>query len=85
MGSTAVFFDCIDLGLTGPVFDYSETWQLIINTGTTIVTFLIQKAQNKNSLALQIKRNGINSLKLSQNSAHQNGLLLRLPKLNPGL
>jgi low affinity Fe/Cu permease len=47
--------------LTGPIFDYSETWQLIINTGTTIVTFLmvflIQKAQNKDSLAIQLKLN----------------------------
>ncbi|AZA81827.1 low affinity iron permease family protein [Chryseobacterium lactis] len=47
--------------LTGPVFHYSETWQLVINTGTTIITFLmvflIQKAQNKDSKAIQIKLN----------------------------
>lgn len=47
--------------VTGPIFDYSETWQLVINTGTTIVTFLmvflIQKAQNKDSLAIQLKLN----------------------------
>jgi len=46
---------------TGPVFHYSETWQLIINTGTTIVTFLmvflIQKSQNKDSKALHLKLN----------------------------
>jgi low affinity Fe/Cu permease len=46
-------------GATGPLFDYSNTWQLVINTGTTIVTFLmvflIQRAQNKDSLALQLK------------------------------
>lgn len=46
---------------TGPLFGYSETWQLVINTGTTIVTFLmvfiIQKAQNKESLAVQLKLN----------------------------
>jgi low affinity Fe/Cu permease len=45
----------------GPLFNYSETWQLIINTGTTIITFLmvflIQKAQNKDSKAIQIKLN----------------------------
>lgn len=45
----------------GPVFKYSETWQLIINTGTTIVTFLmvflIQKAQNKDSKAVHLKLN----------------------------
>jgi low affinity Fe/Cu permease len=47
--------------LTGPVFDYSNTWQLVINTGTTIVTFLmvflIQRQQNKDSLALHLKLN----------------------------
>ena len=46
---------------TGPIFGYSDTWQLVINTGTTIITFLmvflIQKAQNKDSLAMQIKLN----------------------------
>lgn len=46
---------------TGPLFGYSESWQLIINTGTTIVTFLmvflIQKAQNKESLSVQLKLN----------------------------
>lgn len=46
---------------TGPIFRYSQNWQLIINTGTTIITFLmvflIQKAQNKDSLAIQLKLN----------------------------
>lgn len=46
---------------TGPIFKFSETWQMVINTGTTIVTFLmvflIQKAQNKDSKAIQIKLN----------------------------
>lgn len=45
--------------LSGPLFHYSNTWQLVINTGTTIVTFLmvflIQRAQNKDSLATQLK------------------------------
>ncbi|HVO15525.1 MAG TPA: low affinity iron permease family protein [Alphaproteobacteria bacterium] len=45
--------------VTGPVFGYSDTWQLVINTGTTIVTFLmvflIQNAQNRDGKALQIK------------------------------
>lgn len=64
-GSTTAF--CLAVGVvvvwacTGPLFDYSETWQLIINTGTTIITFLmvflIQKAQNKDSLAIQLKLN----------------------------
>lgn len=47
--------------ITGPLFDFSETWQLIINTGTTIITFLmvflIQKTQNKESKAIQLKLN----------------------------
>jgi low affinity Fe/Cu permease len=45
--------------VTGPVFNYSEGWQLVINTGTTIITFLmvflIQRAQNKDALAIQLK------------------------------
>src|SRR3954447_26517040 len=48
---------------TGPVFHYSDTWQLVINTGTTIVTFLmvflIQRPQNKDALAIQLKLNEI--------------------------
>ncbi len=47
--------------ITGPVFRFSDTWQLVINTGTTIITFLmvfvIQHAQNKDSVALQLKLN----------------------------
>jgi len=47
--------------LTGPLFGYSDTWQLVINTGTTIITFLmvflIQRTQNKDSLAVQLKLN----------------------------
>jgi low affinity Fe/Cu permease len=46
---------------TGPMFHFSETWQLVINTGTTIVTFLmvfvIQRSQNKDSLAVHLKLN----------------------------
>jgi low affinity Fe/Cu permease len=46
---------------TGPIFHYSDTWQLVINTGTTVVTFLmvflIQHAQNKDTLAVQLKLN----------------------------
>src|SRR4051812_27816993 len=47
--------------VTGPYFHYSDTWQLVINTGTTIVTFLmvflIQRAQNKDSQAVHLKLN----------------------------
>jgi len=50
-------------GVTGPIFHYSDTWQLVINTGTTVVTFLmvflIQRAQNKESRALHLKLNEI--------------------------
>jgi low affinity Fe/Cu permease len=46
-------------GVTGPLFGFSDTWQLVINTGTTIVTFLmvflIQHTQNRDTLALQVK------------------------------
>lgn len=64
-GSSAAFIiasvTVIIWALTGPVFNYSETWQLVINTGTTIVTFLmvflIQKSQNKDSKAIHLKLN----------------------------
>ena len=46
-------------GITGPIFHYSDTWQLIINTGTTIITFLmvflIQNSQNRDAGAMQAK------------------------------
>jgi low affinity Fe/Cu permease len=49
--------------LTGPFFEFSNTWQLVINTGTTVVTFLmvflIQRAQNKDALAIHLKLNEI--------------------------
>ena len=64
-GSSAAFIIAASIILiwivTGPVFQYSNTWQLIINTGTTIITFLmvflIQKSQNKDSKALHLKLN----------------------------
>jgi len=64
-GSSAAFITAIVVILiwivTGPVFHYSDTWQLIINTGTTIITFLmvflIQKSQNKDSKAIHLKLN----------------------------
>ena len=50
-------------GITGPIFRFSDTWQLVINTSTTIVTFLmvflIQRAQNKDALAIHLKLNEI--------------------------
>jgi low affinity Fe/Cu permease len=64
-GTTAAFisaFLIIVIWLvTGPLFDFSDTWQLVINTGTTIITFLmvflIQRAQNKDSKAIHLKLN----------------------------
>ncbi len=62
-------------GITGPIFKFSDTWQLVINTGTTIVTFLmvflIQNAQNRDTKALQIK---IDEILFSIKDAH-NALL----------
>jgi low affinity Fe/Cu permease len=57
--------------VTGPLFGYSDTWQLVINTGTTIITFLmvflIQNTQNRDTMALQLK---LSELVLSQKGAH---------------
>ncbi len=55
------FLVIIIWGITGPVFNFSNTWQLVINTGTTIITFLmvfvIQQSQNKDTVAIQLKLN----------------------------
>lgn len=64
-GSSAAFviafFIIITWLLSGPIFNFSDTWQLVINTGTTIITFLmvflIQRSQNKDSIAIHIKLN----------------------------
>jgi len=64
-GSSPVFLTAAGLiliwGITGPIFHYSNTWLLIANTGTSIITFLmvflIQKSQNKESIAVQLKLN----------------------------
>ena len=66
-GSTGAFACALGVivvwALLGPVFRFSDTWQLVINTSTTIVTFLmvflIQRAQNKDSLAIHLKLNEI--------------------------
>lgn len=66
-GSTSAFALALTTivvwALLGPLFGFSDTWQLVINTGTTIVTFLmvflIQRAQNKDALAIQLKLNEI--------------------------
>src|SRR5471030_694728 len=62
-GSSSAFAIAVGVILvwlaTGPLFGYSDTWQLVINTGTTIVTFLmvflIQNSQNRDALAFQVK------------------------------
>ncbi|QEM09968.1 low affinity iron permease family protein [Mucilaginibacter rubeus] len=64
-GSSAAFILAVSVvviwAATGPIAKYSQTWQLIINTGTTIITFLmvflIQKSQNKDSKAIHLKLN----------------------------
>lgn len=64
-GSTTAFITALSIILfwiiTGPIFHYSDTWQLVINTGTTIITFLmvflIQRSQNKDSMAVHLKLN----------------------------
>jgi low affinity Fe/Cu permease len=58
-GFVVAFVIIVVWAATGPIFRWSDTWQLVINTGTTIVTFLmvflIQRSQNKDSLAIQLK------------------------------
>jgi low affinity Fe/Cu permease len=70
-------------GITGPVFHYSNTWLLIVNTGTSIITFLmvflIQKSQNKESIAVQLK---LNELIAANNSASNR--LLNIQDLSEG-
>ena len=61
-GASIIAFSLIIVwALCGPFFDYSDTWQLVINTSTTIITFLmvfiIQQSQNKDTLAVQLKLN----------------------------
>lgn len=50
---------CLVWALTGPMFGYSDTWQLVINTGTTVLTFLmvfvLQHSQNRDAIAIQAK------------------------------
>ncbi|RXK83850.1 low affinity iron permease family protein [Filimonas effusa] len=64
-GSSIAFLSAFGIiivwAVTGPIFHFSDTWQLVINTGTTIITFLmvfvIQQSQNKDTLALHLKLN----------------------------
>lgn len=60
-------------GFTGPLFHYSDTWQLVINTSTTIITFLmvfiIQQSQNKDTMAIQLKLNEL--IAANKNASNQ--------------
>jgi low affinity Fe/Cu permease len=68
-------------GVTGPLFGYSDTWQLIINTGTTIITFLmvflIQNTQNRDTAAIQLKLDEL--IRANQNARN---VMLCLEDLN---
>jgi len=78
-GSSSVFIVAICLivtwGITGPILHFSNTWLLIVNTGTSIITFLmvflIQKSQNKESIAVQLKLNEL----IAANNQASNRLL----------
>lgn len=73
-GSSVAFLGAVSIvliwAITGPLFQFSESWQLVINTGTTIITFLmvflIQKTQNKDAKAIHLK---LNELIASQQGA----------------
>jgi len=69
-------------GITGPLFDFNDTWQLVINTGTTIITFLmvflIQNTQNRDAEAMHIK---LDELIRAARDAHNS--LLDLEELEP--
>lgn len=76
-GHPAAFLGAVSVvilwGVTGPIFKFNDTWQLVINTGTTIITFLmvflIQNSQNRDTAALQVKIDAI--LKATEGASNQ--------------
>jgi low affinity Fe/Cu permease len=78
-GSPSAFFIALSViviwGVSGPIFSFSDTWQLVINTGTTVITFLmvflIQQSQNKDTKALHLKLNEL----IACNKAASNRLI----------
>src|SRR5512146_2073710 len=87
VGSSSLFFIAVALvlawGLTGPIFHYSDTWQLVINTATTIVTFLmvflIQNAQNRDARAIHLKLDEI-----IRTIKHAHNEMIDIEKLSDG-
>jgi low affinity Fe/Cu permease len=85
-GSPVAFMTALAIvvlwALTGPIFGFSNTWQLVINTGTTIITFLmvfvIQQSQNKDTLAIHLKLN-----ELIASDAAANNRLVDIEDLSP--
>jgi len=75
-GKPITFAACVTIivlwAVTGPIFGYSDTWQLIINTGTTIITFLmvflIQNTQNRDGAAMQAKLDELIRASASRNT-----------------